>query len=89
MTTWRGFLDCADGNRSVNVQAALQDMRLRLRRYSEVPEAQEHRERAARITGQVSKLWRLLTTDTLPGEVDQFVDNETRHRGMGAQGAHA
>lgn len=47
--TWREFLDCADGIRSVKVQAALQDMRVRLRRYNGVPEAQELRERAARI----------------------------------------
>ncbi|MFE2159541.1 tetratricopeptide repeat protein [Streptomyces lydicus] len=49
MVTWRDFLDCADGIRSVKVQAALQDMRVRLRRYSGVPEAQELRERAARF----------------------------------------
>lgn len=38
MATWRDFLDCADGIRSVKVQAALQGMRVR-RRYSGVPEA--------------------------------------------------
>ncbi|MGW6855751.1 hypothetical protein [Streptomyces xanthophaeus] len=48
MATWRDFLDCADGIRSVKVQAALQDMRVRLRQYNGVPEAQELRERAAR-----------------------------------------
>ncbi|MCY0956887.1 hypothetical protein [Streptomyces sp. H27-H5] len=52
MATWRDFLDCADGIRSVKVQAALQDMRVRLRRYSGVPEAQELRERAARVAGR-------------------------------------
>ncbi|MFJ8645122.1 hypothetical protein ACIRNI_03195 [Streptomyces sp. NPDC093546] len=51
MATWRDFLDCADGIRSVKVQAALQDMRVRLRRYSGVAETQELCERAARITG--------------------------------------
>jgi hypothetical protein len=51
MATWRDFLDSADGIRSVKVQAALQDMQVRLRRYSGVPEAQELRERAARVTG--------------------------------------
>ncbi|MFD7107519.1 tetratricopeptide repeat protein [Streptomyces celluloflavus] len=51
MATWRDFLGCADGIRSVKVQAALQDMRVRLRRYGGVPEAQELRERAARVTG--------------------------------------
>ncbi|MFI5768842.1 tetratricopeptide repeat protein [Streptomyces sp. NPDC051658] len=50
MATWRDFLDCADGIRSVKVQAALQDMRVRLRRHNGVPEAQELRERAARVT---------------------------------------
>ena len=50
MATWREFLDCADGIRSVKVQAALRDMHVRLRRYSGVPEAQELRERAARVT---------------------------------------
>ncbi|MFG3000717.1 hypothetical protein [Streptomyces sp. NPDC048340] len=44
-------LDSADGIRSVKVQAALQDMRVRLRRYSGAPDAQELRERAARIAG--------------------------------------
>lgn len=51
MATWRDFLDCADGIRSVKVQAALQDMRVRLRRHSGFPEAQELRERAARAGG--------------------------------------
>ncbi|WP_327689125.1 tetratricopeptide repeat protein [Streptomyces tubercidicus] len=51
LVTWRDFLDCADGIRSMKVQAALQDMRVRLRRYSGVPEAQELRERAARFVG--------------------------------------
>ncbi|TGZ17152.1 hypothetical protein DV517_21250 [Streptomyces sp. S816] len=51
MATWRNFLDCADGIRSVKVQAALQDMRVRLRRYEGVPEAQELREQATRIAG--------------------------------------
>ncbi|MFF3782809.1 hypothetical protein [Streptomyces sp. NPDC001933] len=51
MATWRDFLDCADGIRSVKVQAALQDMRVRLRRHSDFPEAQELRERAARAGG--------------------------------------
>ncbi|MEV7892784.1 tetratricopeptide repeat protein [Streptomyces cyaneofuscatus] len=50
MATWRDFLDYADGIRSVKVQAALQDMRVRLRRYIGVPEAQELREQAARIS---------------------------------------
>ncbi|MCX4540829.1 hypothetical protein [Streptomyces sp. NBC_01565] len=48
MATWRDFLDCADGIRSVKVQAALQDMRVLLRQCNGVPEAQELRERAAR-----------------------------------------
>ncbi|MFI8871774.1 hypothetical protein ACIGNW_33405 [Streptomyces sp. NPDC053707] len=50
MATWRDFLGCADGIRSVNVQAALRDMRVRRRRYSAVPEAQQLRERAGHIT---------------------------------------
>lgn len=50
MATWCDFLDCADGIRSVKVQAALRDIHVRLRRYSGVPEAQELRERAARVT---------------------------------------
>ncbi|WP_328900695.1 hypothetical protein OHR86_12820 [Streptomyces sp. NBC_00441] len=50
MATWRELLDCADGIRSVKVHAALRGMRARLRRHSGVPEAQELRERAARIT---------------------------------------
>ncbi|MFD4115018.1 hypothetical protein ACFWSJ_16305 [Streptomyces niveus] len=49
MATWSEFLDCADGIRSVKVRAALQDMRVRLRRYSGVPEAQELQERGARF----------------------------------------
>ncbi|MEV7616545.1 hypothetical protein [Streptomyces sp. NPDC089799] len=49
MATWRDFLDCADGIRSLNVQAALQDMPVRLRCYSGVPEAQELREQAGRL----------------------------------------
>ncbi|MFE1363235.1 hypothetical protein ACFW84_03200 [Streptomyces anulatus] len=51
MATWSDFLDCADGIRSVKVQAALQDMRVRLRQYSGVPEGQKLREQAARIAG--------------------------------------
>ncbi|MGW2846535.1 tetratricopeptide repeat protein [Streptomyces sp. NPDC001274] len=51
MAAWGEFLDCADGIRSVKVQTALQDMRVRLRRYSGLPEAQSLRERAAHITG--------------------------------------
>ncbi|WP_405435385.1 hypothetical protein OG373_02085 [Streptomyces avidinii] len=46
--TWGDFLDCADGIRSVKVQAALRDMRVRLGRFHGVGEAQELRERAAR-----------------------------------------
>ncbi|MEW9518757.1 hypothetical protein [Streptomyces tubercidicus] len=49
LATWRDFLECADGIRSVKVQAALQGMRVRLRRYRGVPKAQELRERAARF----------------------------------------
>ncbi|MFE2283263.1 hypothetical protein ACFXDJ_03700 [Streptomyces sp. NPDC059443] len=49
MANWRDLLDCSDGIRSVKVQAALQDIRVRLRRYSGVQEAQELRERAARL----------------------------------------
>ncbi|WP_174518271.1 hypothetical protein [Streptomyces vietnamensis] len=49
LATWRDFLDCADGIRWVKVQAALQDMRVRLRRYSGVPEAQELRMLAAEV----------------------------------------
>nr|WSX54899.1 hypothetical protein OG409_18440 [Streptomyces sp. NBC_00974] len=49
MATWRDFLDCADGIRSVKVQVALQDTRVRLWRYSGVREAQELREPAARL----------------------------------------
>ncbi|MFB8080656.1 hypothetical protein [Streptomyces sp. NPDC056013] len=52
LATWHDFLDCADGIRSVKVQAALQDMRVRLRRYTGVPEAQELREQAARISNE-------------------------------------
>ncbi|MER5614755.1 hypothetical protein [Streptomyces sp. NPDC002215] len=51
MATWLDFLDCTNGIRSVKVQAALQDMRVRLRRHSGFPEAQELRERAARAGG--------------------------------------
>ncbi|MFE5589180.1 hypothetical protein [Streptomyces sp. NPDC056549] len=49
MATWRDFLDSADGARSVKVQGALQDMRVRLRRCSSVPEVQELRERVAQF----------------------------------------
>ncbi|WP_330175037.1 hypothetical protein OG875_16790 [Streptomyces sp. NBC_01498] len=51
LTTWGDFLDSADGIRSVKVQAALRDMSVRLRRFNGVGEAQELRERAARIAG--------------------------------------
>jgi tetratricopeptide (TPR) repeat protein len=51
LATWGDFLDCADGIRSVKVQAALRDMRVRLRRFHGLGEAQELRERAARIAG--------------------------------------
>lgn len=47
MSTWADFLDCADGVRSVKVRAAIQDMRVRLRRFPNLPEAQELRTRAA------------------------------------------
>ncbi|MFI0219079.1 tetratricopeptide repeat protein [Streptomyces lydicus] len=49
LVIWRDFLNCADGIRSVKVQAALQDMQVHLGRYNGVPEAQELRERAARL----------------------------------------
>ncbi|MGA5442230.1 tetratricopeptide repeat protein [Streptomyces griseoincarnatus] len=49
MSTWADFLDCADGVRSVKVRAAIQDMRVRLRRFPNLPEAQELRTRAAAL----------------------------------------
>ncbi|MET7852315.1 tetratricopeptide repeat protein [Streptomyces avermitilis] len=49
MSTWSDFLNCADGVRSVKVRAAIQDMRVRLRRFPDVPEAQELRTRAAAL----------------------------------------
>ncbi|MFJ3976218.1 tetratricopeptide repeat protein [Streptomyces sp. NPDC090021] len=51
LATWADFLDCADGIQSVKVQAALRDMRVRLRRFQGLPQAQDLRERAARIDG--------------------------------------
>jgi len=50
LAAWHDFLDCADGIRSVKAQAALQAMRVRLRRYTKVPETQELREQSARIS---------------------------------------
>ncbi|MEU0215580.1 tetratricopeptide repeat protein [Streptomyces sp. NPDC006265] len=47
MSTWADFLDCADGVRSVKVRSAIQDMRVRLRRFPNLPQAQELRTRAA------------------------------------------
>lgn len=50
MATWNDFLECAEGIRSVKVQAALRDMRVRLRRYQGMPEAQALRDKAARLS---------------------------------------
>ncbi|MEU7184565.1 tetratricopeptide repeat protein [Streptomyces sp. NPDC045369] len=49
LAAWSTFLDCADGIRSVKVQAALHDMRVRLRRFGGVSEAQQLRQTAARL----------------------------------------
>ncbi|MFI5803713.1 tetratricopeptide repeat protein [Streptomyces sp. NPDC051561] len=49
MATWGDFLDCADGIRSVKVEAALRDLRVRLRRFDGIPAAQELRQRASQI----------------------------------------
>ncbi|MCQ9179223.1 hypothetical protein KMT30_09280 [Streptomyces sp. IBSBF 2953] len=50
MVTWSDFLDFADGVHSVKVRAAVQDMRVRLRRFPDLPEAQELRTRAAALS---------------------------------------
>ncbi|MER5758591.1 hypothetical protein [Streptomyces sp. NPDC002082] len=62
MATGHDFLDCADGIRSVKFQAALQDMRVRLPRYNGLPEAQELRERAARLAEEAGAA---TTTDVM------------------------
>ncbi|MET9779026.1 tetratricopeptide repeat protein [Streptomyces sp. NPDC006367] len=50
MSTWSAFLDCADGVRSVKVSTAIHDMRVRLRRFPNAPQAQELMKRAAALT---------------------------------------
>ncbi|MEU9247558.1 tetratricopeptide repeat protein [Streptomyces sp. NPDC048385] len=47
LTTWAGFLDSAEGVRSVKIRAALHDMSVRLLRLPNSPAAQELRRRAA------------------------------------------
>lgn len=49
VSTWSDFLDFADRVHSVKVRAAIQDMRVRLRRFPDLPEAQELRARAAAL----------------------------------------
>ncbi|MEU7154968.1 hypothetical protein [Streptomyces chrestomyceticus] len=49
LTSWSTFLDCAEGIRSVKVQAALRDMRVRLRRFEGMSEAQQLRQTAAQL----------------------------------------
>ncbi|MCS0635864.1 tetratricopeptide repeat protein [Streptomyces sp. LP05-1] len=50
-TAWDGFLDCAEGIRSVKVRAALRELGIRLRRYGGLSEARTLCERAARVAG--------------------------------------
>ncbi|MEU9214512.1 tetratricopeptide repeat protein [Streptomyces sp. NPDC048415] len=50
MSTWSDFLDCAEGVRSVKVHTAIRDMRVRLRRFPDMAEAQELTTRAAAFT---------------------------------------
>jgi hypothetical protein len=50
LSTWSDFVDCADGVRSAKIRAAIQDMRVRLRRFPDMAEAQELRTRAAALT---------------------------------------
>ncbi|WP_251069482.1 tetratricopeptide repeat protein [Streptomyces sp. ISL-96] len=47
--TWGDFVVCAEGIKSVKVHDAAQDMHARLRLYESVAEAQELRDRAARL----------------------------------------
>ncbi|MFE9601634.1 hypothetical protein [Streptomyces hokutonensis] len=49
MATWTGFLNYADGVCSVQVRAAIQDMRVRLCRFPNVPEVRELTSRAAAL----------------------------------------
>ncbi|MFI8372380.1 hypothetical protein [Streptomyces sp. NPDC085466] len=53
LATWRDFLNCADGIRSVKVQAALQDMRVRLRGTTE--SQKPLREQAARTAADPTR----------------------------------
>ncbi|WP_240634220.1 MULTISPECIES: tetratricopeptide repeat protein [Streptomyces] len=47
LATWTDFLDCAEGVQSVKVQAAAEDMRVRLGRHQDVPAARDLSQRAA------------------------------------------
>ncbi|MFE4666259.1 tetratricopeptide repeat protein [Streptomyces sp. NPDC056716] len=49
VSTWSDFVDCAEGVRSVKIRTAVQDMRVRLRRFPDMAEAQELRTRAAAL----------------------------------------
>ncbi|MEV6675155.1 tetratricopeptide repeat protein [Streptomyces sp. NPDC051162] len=47
LATWREFVECADGIRSVKVHTAAVDMRIRLNRFKGIAEADELRQKAA------------------------------------------
>ncbi|MFC4514040.1 tetratricopeptide repeat protein [Streptomyces ehimensis] len=49
LAIWSEFVDCAEGIRSVKVDKAADDMRIRLNRFRAMPEAEELRGRAALI----------------------------------------
>jgi ATP/maltotriose-dependent transcriptional regulator MalT len=50
LATWSEFLTCAEGVRSVKVQAALNDMQVRLRRFQGMAKADELQQSAAHLT---------------------------------------
>ncbi|WP_246430320.1 tetratricopeptide repeat protein [Streptomyces rectiverticillatus] len=49
LTTWTEFVNCADGIRSVKVHTAVQDMRTRLNRFRDMPDAAQLQQKAARL----------------------------------------
>ncbi|MFC4518259.1 tetratricopeptide repeat protein [Streptomyces ehimensis] len=49
LATWGEFIDCADGIRSIKVRAAARDMRTRLNRFPDLPEAEHLRQKAGRL----------------------------------------
>ncbi|MFD4909983.1 hypothetical protein [Kitasatospora purpeofusca] len=49
LTAWNGFLDCADGIRSIKVQDAVHGMRGRLYRLRDIPGVEELDERASAL----------------------------------------